>query len=162
MCILGSVLHMLLLLGFLTVVKNVECDAIETKKPLELFSEIKKIVFFMMFQVFWTEFLPIIVLWEESNKIFLCFNFFASFWIHIKLTFTLHCFFDAVNMLVAYLWNVTTLWLIWCLWWVCVTGEGVCPLCPSTLLLHFFNQQQKKALFWPVCQQCPASTPLQL
>lgn len=52
MCILGSVLHMLLLLGFLTVVKNVECDAIETKKPLELFSEIKKIVFFMMFQVF--------------------------------------------------------------------------------------------------------------
>lgn len=40
MCILGSVLHMLLLLGFLTVVKNVECDAIETKKTLELFSEI--------------------------------------------------------------------------------------------------------------------------
>lgn len=33
----------------------------------------------MMFQVFWTEFLPIIVLWEESNKIFLRFNFFVSF-----------------------------------------------------------------------------------
>lgn len=93
MCILGSVLHMLLLLGFLTVVKNVECDAIETKKTLELFSEIKKknCVFSMMFQVFWTEFLPIIVLWEESNKIFLRFNFFVSFWIHIKLTFTLRC-----------------------------------------------------------------------
>lgn len=45
----------------------------------------------MMFQVFWTEFLPIIVLWEESNKIFLRFNFFVSFWIHIKLTFTLRC-----------------------------------------------------------------------
>lgn len=26
---------------------------------------------------------------------------------------------------------------------------------PSTLLLHVFNQQQKKAIFWPVCQRCP-------
>lgn len=40
-------------------------------------------------------------------------------------------------------------------------GEGVCPPCPSTLLLHFFNQRQKKAVFWPVCQQRPAATPLQ-
>lgn len=31
----------------------------------------------------------------------------------------------------------------------------------STLLLHFFNQREKKALFWPVCQRRPATTPLQ-
>lgn len=31
----------------------------------------------------------------------------------------------------------------------------------STLLLHFFNQREKKALFWPVRQRRPATTPLQ-
>lgn len=59
------------------------------------------------------------------------------------------------------LWTMTTLWLMWCgLWWVGVTGEGVCPLRPATLLLHF-NQQQKKAIFWLVCQRCPAAMPTQ-
>lgn len=160
MCILGSVLHMLLLLGFLTVVKNVECDAIETKKTLELFSEIKKKIVCFLWCFRFSELNFYRSLFYEKKAIksscvltSLCPFGYTSSWLLLY----------AVNMLVAYLWNVTTLWLIWCcLWWVCVTGEGVCPLCPSTLLLHFFNQQQKKALFWPVCQQCPASTPLQL
>lgn len=46
---------------------------------------------------------------------------------------------------------------------VCVTSVWVSVLyIPPPFLLHFFNQQQKKDIFWVVCQQCPATTPLQL
>lgn len=154
MYIWGAILHMLSLFGFLSVVKNVECNAVETQKTLELLSEIKTVCLLFtflkcpIFQVFWTEFLPIIVFWEESNKSFLCFNFFVLFWIHIKVTFTVHCFFDAVNMLVAYLWNVTKLWLIWCcLRWVCVTAAGVCPLRPPPFSCTSLISSRRKRYF---------------
>lgn len=55
--------------------------------------------------------------------------------------------------------------LVVALWWdgggLWPPAEGVRPPYPATLMLHFFNQWEKKAIFWPVCQRRPATTPLQ-
>lgn len=48
-----------------------------------------------------------------------------------------------------------------CLWMKWMQSVTAGRRRTSTLLLHFFNQREKKALFWPVCQRRPATTPLQ-
>lgn len=88
----------------------------------------------------------ITVLSEESNKRkVLCLNVFVCF-----LEINLWCSHSALAA--ASCWSGSGPW---------PPGEGVRPPCPSTLLLHFFNQREKKAIFWPVCQRRPAATPLQ-
>lgn len=98
MCILGSVLHMLLL----SVVKNVECDAVDRKanfRPV-FRDKKKKKCFLLCFRFSELNFYQASLYEKEAIKSS-CFNFFVSF--HASGSLLLRGVFSAANMLVAYL-----------------------------------------------------------